>query len=149
MSPPKIGISILILLVIALHAAPVIYSAERKTLWPFLRWSMYKGSVGSDGVRAHKRQVIGRSAGGEEVVVTPELAGLSPTVLDQRFLFPMWKGDPAAAQALIARLNGWRADPLVELRIESETWAVTDGRLTKRENPVISFAAEPPSSGAR
>jgi hypothetical protein len=149
MSRQKIRISILILLVIGLHAVPLVYRAERKTLWPFLQWSMYKNAADRNGVQANKRHVFGVTARGEEVAVTPELVGLSVTVVDERYVVPMWRGDSAAARALIARLNRGRADSIVALRIESETWAVTDSGLVRHENPARTFAAGAARAGTR
>jgi hypothetical protein len=137
----KVLISLAILLIIGLHAVPVLYRAEQDTLWPFLHWAMYKESHPAGPVKANKRQLIAISAQGEQAIVTPPLVGLSSFVLQRRYVRPWAKGDTAAAQALIDRLNTLRPDPIVELRMESTTYTVTDTGLVKQSNPPVTYRA--------
>ncbi len=136
-------ISILILLVIGLHAAPVLYRSERGTLWPFMQWSMYKNSRRAGPIEASQRRIIAITAKGQRETVTPHLLGLSITVLDQRYLRPMGTGDLSPAPRLIERLNRNREDPVVELRLEGETYTVTDTGIARRANPVVTYRADP------
>ena len=75
--------------------------------------------------------------------MTPFLVGLSPFVLRASYEQPMWRGDSSAAQQLFMRLNLQRQDPFVELRLETETYTVTDTGLTKEKNPVATYRAGP------
>jgi hypothetical protein len=142
MREPKTLISIAIILVILLHAAPLLYSAERKTMWPFLDWAMYKESRPAGPIRAFKKHVVGITAQGQREPVTTELAGVSITSLNMLYVQPMWTGDSSAAQRLLQRLNRKRQDPFVELRLESETYTVTDSGVTRQENPALVYRAD-------
>lgn len=142
----KTLISIVIFLVIGLHAVPVLYRSERGTLWPFMQWAMYKQSRKPGAVQAHQRRILAVTSKGEQDTVTPFLLGLSVTVLVQRYLQPMATGDSSAAPELIERLNRNREDPVVELRLESETYTVTDTGIAKTDNPVVTYRADPSAS---
>jgi hypothetical protein len=142
----KTLVSIVILLVIGLHAVPVLYRSERGTLWPFMQWSMYKNSVPPGPVDAHQRRILAITAGGRSDTVTPHLLGLSITVLKERYLVPIAKGDLSPAPELIARLNRHRSDPVVELRLEGETYTVTDTGIASRDDPEVTYRAVPRDS---
>lgn len=75
--------------------------------------------------------------------MTPYLLGSSPYALQTLYERPLFKGDSSAAPALFARLNLDRKDPVVEVRLESETYTVTDTGIVKRENPVLRYRASP------
>jgi hypothetical protein len=60
------------------------------------------------------------------------------------FIRPMLDGDASAAQRLAARLNRWRGEqPLVEIRLESERYAVTESSIIRRGNPAMSYRVDP------
>jgi hypothetical protein len=130
-----------ILLVIGLHAIPVVHAGERDTLWPFMVWAMYKHSRPAGPVEANQRRILAVTASGARDTVTPHLLGQSITVLDQRYHRPLMGGDTTAAIRLFERLNRGRSDPYVTLLLESETYTVTDTGLARRENPVATFRA--------
>ena len=142
----KTLISLVILLVIGLHAVPVLYRSERGTLWPFMQWSMYKNSRKPGPVDVRQRRLLAISAKGATDTVTPHLVGLSITVLKQRYLVPIATGDLSPAPELIDRLNRHRDDPVVELRLESATYTVTDTGIARTGNPVVTYRAEVPGS---
>ncbi len=135
--------SVLIVLAIGLHAAPVVLHAERGTLWPFMRWTMYKNSRPAGPVEAHARRILVVTGSGARDTVTPHLLGLSITVLKQKYFAPIMSGDTAAAHELIELLNRSRTDPYVELRMESETYTVTDTGLARRSNPAFTYRPAP------
>ena len=137
--------SAVIILIIGLHAVPVIWAAQRDALWPFMVWAMYKNARPSGPVVVNQRHILARSASGEQDTVTPHLLGLSITVLDQRFHRPLMGGDTTVVPLLFERLNRGRTDPYVELRLVSRTYTVTDTGLAQRENPVTTYRA--PESG--
>lgn len=137
----KLFASVVIVLVIALHAVPVIYSAERGTLWPFMVYAMYKHSRPDGPVEVNRRGIIAVTSSGVRDSVTDRLLGVSVTVLDQRYHRPLMTGDTAAVQRIFERLNRGRADPYVELDLVSESWTVTDTGLERRDNPVVTYRA--------
>ena len=60
----KTGISVFILLVLGLHAIPVLfYQGDRQTRWPFLAWAMYESPFPRPDGR-HNRKLFATSAGG-------------------------------------------------------------------------------------
>jgi hypothetical protein len=138
---PRTLASVVIVLAIGLHALPVLYRRERGTLWPFMQWAMYKNSRPAGPVEVQQRRMLAVTASGARDTVTPRLLGLSVTVLEQDYLRPMRTGDTSVAPRLLDRLNQGREDPYVELRLESETYTVTDTGLARRSNPVVTYHA--------
>ena len=139
----KTLVSIVILLVIGLQAVPVLYRSERGTLWPFMQWAMYKNSRKPGPIDTHLRRILAITAAGRSDTVTPRLLGLSITVLKQRYLAPIAKGDLSSAPELIDRLNRHRDDPVVELRLEGETYTVTDTGIVRTDDPVVTYRSGP------
>lgn len=147
MRQPKTLISIFILLVIGLHAAPVLLRrGHREILWPFLKWTMYKDSRSPGPITMWKPRVMGVTAKGESQPVTPPLVGLSAFALGRGYIQPMLKGDSSAAQRLITRLNRQRQDPIVEIRIDRETYTATDTGLVRKDDPTITYRIHPSES---
>ena len=139
----KAWVSIFILLVIMLHAVPVLSPLLKKRTWPFLDWTMYSKSRPPGPIQAEKRRIIGVTSTGRKEHVTPFLVGLSPFVLRASYEQPMWRGDSSAARQLFTRLNLQRRDPFVELRLESEMYTVTDTGLFKQKKPVATYRSGP------
>ena len=55
----KTRISLFILLIIGLHAVPVVfYQGERQTRWPFLAWAMYSQSYPAGPITVAKRPKV-------------------------------------------------------------------------------------------
>ena len=135
--------SAVIVLAIGLHAAPLLLRHERGTLWPFMQWSMYKNSRPPGPIQANQRRIVAIRASGERDTVTPRLVGLSITVLEQRYLRPLATGDSSPVPELIERLSRSHEDPVVQLRLESETYTVTDTGIARADNPVLTFHAGP------
>jgi hypothetical protein len=131
--------SVVIVLVIGLHAVPVIHSAERGTLWPFMVWAMYKHSRPAGPVEVNQRHILAVSAAGARDTVTPHLLGVSITVLDQRYHRPLMGGDSSVVPGLFQRLNRGRTDPYIELHLVSRTYTLTDTGLASSDNPVRTF----------
>jgi hypothetical protein len=147
MRQPKTLISILILLAIGLHAVPVLLDrGHRQILWPFLVWSMYKDSRPPGPIQGWKTRVIGVTAKGEREQVTGSVVGLSGSALRRMYIQPMVRGDSSAARQLITRLNRERRDPIVELRLDRETYTVTDTGLVRKDDPAITYRVHPSES---
>jgi hypothetical protein len=146
MGQSKVWISVFILLVIGLHAVPLVSAGLRKKVWPFLEWTMYNDSRPPGPIEATKKRIIGVTANGTRVAVTPQFLGSSIFALQGLYGQPMLRGDSSAARKLFKRLNFQRDDPFVELRVESERYTVTDSGVVKRDNPVVVYRASLPTA---
>jgi hypothetical protein len=140
----KALLSTLILLAIGLHVVPMLHAGERKRLWPFLVWAMYKNSRPGGPVETNVRHLVGVTSDGQRVDVDDGTVGLGYPAIERMYIRPMLDGDSASAQRLAARLNRWRAEePLAEIRIESERYTVTDSGIVRRANPVVAYRVDP------
>jgi hypothetical protein len=147
MGNSKAWVSLWILMVVALHAVPVIRNERQyQTTWPWLKWAMYKDSRPAGPIEGERRRLSGLTADGRRVLVTEDSAGLSRFVINRTFVRPWLLGDTAAAARLIAHLNRLRRDSLVELRLSVETFAVTDTGLAVQAR---TLDYRPDAAGAR
>jgi predicted DCC family thiol-disulfide oxidoreductase YuxK len=145
MSLYQILISIIILLVIALHAwadaAKVIvrssWMGDRS--WPFLAYGMYRQSYRPGVIRATKERIIGVTAGNIELEVTPVIAGLGGQALARHYIGPIRNGDPSAPWRLAQRINLDRQDPIVAFRVEKETYAITDTGVVTEGKQAMTY----------
>ena len=131
MRSPKTLISIAILVLVAVHVVPVLHAGMRKRMWPILDWAMYKDPKPDGPVQMDKKRLLAVTARGDTATVDKEVVGVSSFVIDRLYTKPMRAGDATAARALFTRLNRTRDDPFVELRLESETYSVTDEGIVK------------------
>jgi hypothetical protein len=140
----KTLISVAILLAIGLHFVPYLRRGpgQRNIFWPFLSWTMYKDSRPAGPIQAKKRRIMGLTQAGQTEEVTARLVGLGPPALSKLYIRPMLAGDSSAVRRLLDRLNLGRSDPFVALRIEDETYTVTDTGLMRQESPVLTFGIE-------
>jgi hypothetical protein len=144
MAHSKTFVSVLILTIIFLQMVPAIsYEGPIQTRWPFLMWAMYKNPHPPGPVRALKNRVIGVTESGKREQITGRLVGLPWPAIGRMYVQPMRAGDSTAAQRFFNRLNRNRSDPFVELRMESETFTVTDTGVVRQTNPVQIFRADP------
>jgi hypothetical protein len=138
----RLAVSAVILLVIGLHAVPLLVRSVRKTFWPFLEWSMYNDASPPGPIEAVDREFTGVTRRGHEVVVSARLAGLGPPALTRLYIRPMLKGDSAATRRLLARLNRGREDPFVEVRFSGTRYRLTRAGIAEEALPVQSFGAD-------
>jgi hypothetical protein len=144
----KTRISLLILLVIGLHAVPVLfYQGERQTRWPFLSWTMYAKSFPPGPITMAMRRLVATSASGREEEVTPELLGMPMPAFRNAFVTPLRQGDSSPAYVLVQRLNQGRSDPVVRLRLEGLRLTLVDTGVVKDSVPVLTYQVHP--SGSR
>ena len=147
MRRPKVFISLLILLVIGLHALPVLsYQGNRQTRWPFLAWAMYAKSLPPGPIQTMSRRVVGITLKGDRDAVTPELVGLGEPTFRKMYLRALYEGDDSTARALASWLNRQRDDPYVELRLEGEKFTLADTGVVKEELPVRAYRIDPSRS---
>jgi hypothetical protein len=140
----KTWISLFILLVLGLHAVPVLsYQGVRQTRWPFLAWAMYAKSYPPGPITATMRKIVGTSAGGKREEITPKLVGLSGAAFRNAYGVPLWKGDSAAARELMDRINRGRRDPVRELRLESIEYRLGNHGVVVDTAPARTFSAFP------
>lgn len=151
MRPSKTAISVLILLAIGLHAVPLLHAGERKRLWPFLVWAMYKNSRPAGPIQTNIRRLVGITRRGAAEVLTAEVIGLGPPAIDRMYIRPMLDGDSTGALRLADRLNRTRVDPFVEFHLGGDKYTVTDGGIVRQENPVLIYPVDSSASrlGAR
>lgn len=135
----KVLVSIAILLIILLHAVPVLSRTWRKRIWPFLDWAMYKDAVAAGPVKADIRQLVGVTRSGGRIDVDDDTVGVSSFVMDRLYIKPMLQGDSSAARQLAGLLNRERRDSIVEIRLETKTYIATDSGIVKSEPPAIAY----------
>jgi hypothetical protein len=145
MRPSKILISIAILLAIGLHLVPWLRRGPgaRNIFWPFLTWTMYRDSRPPGPIKAVKRHIIGVTQKGQTEEITASLVGLGPPAMSKLYIRPLLAGDASAGQKLVDRINPGREDPFVAIRIEDETYTVTDTGLVREDSPVLTYRVEP------
>jgi hypothetical protein len=140
----KTRISLLILLVIGLHALPVLsYQGEHQTRWPFLAWAMYARSYPPGPVVVVMARVIATSASGKEKGVTATDVGVPGPAYNKMYLGPLAKGDTTSALELIHRLNRRRDDPVVQVRLEGDRVILADSGVVNEPLPVVTYRAGP------
>jgi len=144
MRQPKLWISLLILLVLGLHALPVLsYQGYRQTRWPFLTWAMYARSYPPGPIQVMVRRLIARATSGTEEEVTSYHVGLSQAAFRNAYLVPLSKHDSTAARELLTRLNQERDDKFVRVRLEQVQSTLSDTGIVREELPVIYYQATP------
>jgi hypothetical protein len=140
----KVWISALILLILALHALPVIsYQGLAQTRWPFLAWAMYAKAFPPGPIDTMNRFLIGTTASGKEEPVTPVLVGLSKPTFRNLYINPLYAGDSVPAHELLTRINRGRADPFVSVRTVGTRYVVSDTGVVTEKLPVITYRITP------
>jgi hypothetical protein len=143
----KLGISLLIVLVIGLHAAPVVfYQGGAQTYWPFLAWAMYKNSRPPGPIQARRTRLVGITADGTEHRIGTRDVGLPRHVVRDFFTDSLRGNNAALAQQFMRRLNRHRKDPFVEVRVVGQVFSLTPTGIVIRDNPVIRFVADSSTS---
>ena len=140
-------ISLFILLIIGLHAVPVLFfQGERQTRWPFLAWAMYSRSYPPGPITVAKRRLVATLASGKEEEVTAPFVGLPSPAFREIYIAPLWNGDSAPAYELIQRLNRERRDPVVRLRLEDVRQTLAGTGVVMDTLPALIYQARPSGS---
>jgi hypothetical protein len=148
MSQSRVRISILILLVLLLHAVPVLdYKGHRQTTWPILTWAMYAKSLKPGPIETTKRRAIVSTSTGDSQVVTSHLIGLPRGALNHLFIAPMWRGDSSAAESLLHRLNRDRDDPFVAVTIDGTKYRLVHGAVVTEQLRPVTYRKNPSTTG--
>lgn len=148
MRGPKVWISMLILLVIGLHALPVLsWQGYRQTRWPILSWAMYAKSYPPGPVYVLTRRIIATAESGREEEITARLLGLPFPAFRNAYVVPMSRHDSTAPRALLDRLNESRSDRVVAVRLEQVRSTLTDTGVVQEELPVIRYGESPAPDG--
>jgi len=148
MRQSKTWISLLIVLVIGLHALPVLsYQGHRQTRWPILAWAMYARSYPPGPIQVVQRSIVAATATGEEQEITPHVVGLSKPAFRNAYLVPLAKQDSAAARELLHRLNVQRDVPFVRLTLGGVQSTLSDTGVVRDSFPLIVFRAEAGQEG--
>jgi hypothetical protein len=140
----KTLISTAIIVAIGMHFVPYLRRGpgQRNVFWPFLSWTMYRDSRPAGPIQAKKRRITGLTRSGQTEEVTAQLAGLGPPALSKLYVRPMMAGDSSALRRFLDRLNQNRRDPFVALRVEDETYTVTDTGLMKQQSPALTYRVD-------
>jgi hypothetical protein len=148
MRDSKVWISGLILVVLGLHALPVVsYQGHRQTRWPFLAWAMYARSFPPGPIETMDRSLTGTTASGTEEEVTAWLVGLSRPAFRNAYMNPLFEGDSTVARELLGRINRNREDRFVEIRTSGKRYRLTDDGILTEDLPVHTFRASAPLPG--
>jgi hypothetical protein len=130
-----------IVLVIALHAVPLLYPRDR--FWPFMQWSMYRDSNAPGPIFTRIRKVFATTKSGKVEAITPGYTGLSIFVLERDYFRPWFKGDSTAPSRLLEMLNVQRReDPFVGVRLEVTKYTVTDSGIVTEQSTPTTFQPE-------
>lgn len=144
MRQPKVWISIFVLLILGLHALPVLsYQGHRQTRWPILAWAMYAKSFPPGPIQTTRRRIMARTLNGETDQVTSRLVGLPTPALRNSYMKPLLAGDSTAARQLLSRLNRDREDPFVEVWVEGEQYTLADSEVLKKDIRGITYKVHP------
>jgi len=137
-------ISILILLIVGLHALPVLsYQGTRQTRWPFLAWAMYAESYPPGPIEVVTRQLVATSRNGTSRLITYRDVGLSSPGLSSGYLRPFGRGDTSAGRWLVDRLNRVGPDSVAELRLQTFRYRLVDSGVVVDTLPVVVYPANP------
>jgi hypothetical protein len=140
MTRKQVWISLLIVLVIGLHAVPVVsYQGHRQTRWPFLAWAMYAASIPPGPISTNERRMIGVTAAGDTTELTYEVVGVSGPALVKSYLRPLATGDSLVAQQLFSRVNARRTEPFVIIRLEGERSTLSDTGVVVERYPTVTY----------
>lgn len=127
-----------IVLVVALHAVPLLYPSGR--FWPIMHWSMYRNSKAPGPISTRVRKVFATTNDGKVEAITPGYTGLSIFVLEKDYFRPMVRGDSTAPSRLLDKLNSQRSEgPFVEIRLEQTKYTITDSGIVKEEHPPMTY----------
>ncbi|MGH7499022.1 MAG: hypothetical protein ACREL3_09255 [Gemmatimonadales bacterium] len=146
MRRPKVLISTVILLIIGLHAVPVVDAGLRKRIWPFLDWAMYKDPIAPGPIQTERRRIVGVTAQGAKEEITNDDLALSSFAMERQYLQPMKAGDSTTVRQLFTQLNKDRADPFVELRLEMAVYRATKDGVVEDDQPAVVYVLDPSQS---
>ena len=142
MQGPKLFISITIVLIIGLHTLPVLQElrGNRQTFWPIMAWGMYRKSYDtSRSIKTSIRRIIGITIQNNIVQVSAFDAGLGHFGFHRLYVNPMLAGDTFAARRLAALVNRERNDFIVELRLQAETYTITETGISKEASSIMTY----------
>lgn len=137
-------ISAFILVVLALHALPVLsYQGAQQTRWPFLVWAMYAQSTPPGPIQAFVQQLVAVSPRGTTRKITYKDVGLSVPALASRYTRPFGRGDTAAGRWLVDRLNRLRPDSVAQILLETLRYRLVESGIAVDTLPDVVY---PPSA---
>jgi hypothetical protein len=137
----KLFVSLLIMLVVGLHALPLLQRLQGKeqTWWPIMAWGMYSPSIPKGPISSEIRRTTGLTISGKQLPVGPEQSGLDVFTFGPIYVRSTWPESASAAQQLAERLNVKRDDPFVEFHLEVETYTITPSGIVKDTLPVALY----------
>jgi hypothetical protein len=140
-------ISAFILLVLALHALPVLsYQGAQQTRWPFLVWAMYARSTPPGPIQAFMYQLSAVSAHGTTRTITAKDIGLSTPGFNGLYIGPFSRGDTSAGRWLLDRLNRIGPDSVAQIRLQRLQYRLIDSGIAVDTLPGVVYPPATPST---
>jgi hypothetical protein len=137
-------ISAFILLVLGLHALPVLsYQGMRQTRWPFLVWAMYAQSYPAGPVETLRWRLFATSREGRTREITSDDVGLSGPGFKVSYVARFARGDMPTGRWLFDRLNAVGPDSVTQLRLETIRYRLVDSGITADTLPVVVYPPNP------
>lgn len=135
-------VSLLILLLLGLHAIPVLsYQGYRQTRWPILTWAMYARSYPAGPIQLTIRRVDQVTRSGQRFEVTAGDIGLANPTFSKMFMVPLAGGDSAVARDLMRRLNAVQADSVARLEVELIRYELADTGVVRDTLQAVVYPA--------
>jgi hypothetical protein len=140
-------ISAFILVVLALHALPVLsYQGAQQTRWPFLVWAMYARSTPPGPIRAFMYELYAVPARGTARRITAKEVGLSIPAFNGLYIGPFSRGDTSAGRWLLDRLNRIGSDSVAQVRLETHQYRLIDSGIAVDTLPSVVYPTATPAT---
>jgi hypothetical protein len=140
-------ISAFILLVLGLHALPVLsYQGAQQTRWPFLVWAMYARSTPPGPIRAFMYQLFAVSRHGRTRRILAKDLGLTTPAFNGLYIGPFSRGDTSAGRWLVDRLNRVGPDSVAQIRLEIRQYRLVDPGIAVDTLPDVVYPPPTPST---
>ena len=140
-------ISAFILVVLALHALPVLsYQGAQQTRWPFLVWAMYARSTPPGPIEAFVNQLFAVAPSGAVRKITYKDVGMSSPALAAIYTRPFSRGDSSAGRWLVDRLNRLGADSVAQVGVRVIRYRLVDSGIAVDTLPDVVYPPATPAT---
>jgi hypothetical protein len=140
-------ISVFILVVLALHALPVLsYQGAQQTRWPFLVWAMYARSTPPGPIVAFVNQLFAVLPDGTVRKINYKDVGMSAPALAAIYTRPFSRGDSTAGRWLVDRLNRLGPDSVVQVGVRVIRYRLVDSGIAVDTLPDVVYPPTTPTT---
>lgn len=140
-------ISAFILVVLALHALPVLsYQGAQQTRWPFLVWAMYARSTPPGPIEAFVNQLFAVAPNGTTRKITHKDVGMSSPALAAIYTRPFSRGDSSAGRWLVDRLNRLGPDSVSQVGVRVIRYRLVDSGIAVDTLPDVVYPSTTPAT---